>query len=219
MRIALIVSLLVASGCATQPKPAVIYESPRLAVTVRADPQAGRGHDHPATISTEVMAKILKGIRITKRDPLGVGGLLSDEEARPAFSPSEIAGLVPHLIEGLSKALPKDLVTFYLSTTEPGLGKVVTSGGLFVESGRLYLILVNARTPPSAGPFEGTAYELDSRDDPLFSIARYRFAVAFMPSEAMISHAQIGEGIHDRYVDPAKLVVIDLARLTVSSPK
>jgi hypothetical protein len=212
----LLLSFILMSACATASEPVIIHDSPRLAVTLRPDPQAGSRHDHPAALTPTVMATVLKGIRITKRDPLGLGGIVSDDEANPAFSASDIAGLALYLSEGLGKASREDLATFYLVSKEPSLGKVVTSGGLFVEGGRVFLILANARTPPSAGPFEGTAYELDTKDDPLFSIARYRFAVTFTPAEALVPHGQLGARVRDRYTDPAKLIVIDLAKLSTS---
>ncbi|MGH7236296.1 MAG: hypothetical protein ACREIO_07920 [Nitrospiraceae bacterium] len=205
------------AACAMGPAPVVIHDSPRAAVRVQFDPEAGHGHGHPALITPEQMATILRGVWVTKRDVLGLGALLQDPEAKPAFSAAEIVTLAPHLSEALRKASPKDVATFYLALGDPSLGKLVTSGGLFVRQGQLYLILANWRTPLSAGPFEGMAYELDSRNDPLFSIARYRFAVGFTPREAWILHSQSKDSkVYDRYVDPAKLLVIDLSRLLAS---
>jgi hypothetical protein len=201
-------------ACAMGPAPVVIHDSRRAAVRVQFDPEAGPGHSHPASITPEQMAAILRGVWVTKQDVLGLGALLQDPEAKPAFSAAEIVTLAPYLSEALRKASPKDLVTFYLALADPNLGKLVTSGGLFVHESQLYLILANWRTPLSAGPFEGMAYELDSRDDPLLSIARYRFAVGFTLRKAWILHGQSKDSkVYDRYVDPAKLLVIDLKRL------
>jgi hypothetical protein len=204
-------------ACATGPAPVVIHDSPRAVVRVQFDPEAGHGHSHPASITPEQMATILRGVWVTKQDVFGLGELLQDPEAKPAFSAADIVTLTPHLSEALRKASPKDLATFYLALGDPNLGKLVTSGGLFVRESQLYLILANWRTPLSAGPFEGMAYELDSRDTPLFSIARHRFAVGFSPKDAWVLHRQSKDpNVYDRYVDPAKLLVIDLSRLLTS---
>ena len=105
------------------------------------------------------------------------------------------------------------MAAFYLVMSDQTLGKLVTSGGLFVRQHCAFVILANFRTPPSAGPYEGTAYELDAKNDPLFSIARYRFTVGFNPEEAALPRSQRRECDDYGYLDPLKMVVVDLRKL------
>ena len=210
----LLVTVAVMNACAAGPAPVVIYDSPRIAVRVQHDPQSGAGHSHPVSLTPGQIIRALSGMRVSMRDPFGLGGLFQGTEAVPVFSPAEIAVLAPYLVQAFKKATSKDLVTVYSLTADRERGKLITSGGMFVRTGRLYIILANFQTPPSAGPFEGVAYELDYRDEPMQPIARYRFAVGFSPSEARIPNSSVrGEDGYAGYVDEAKQLVIDLPRL------
>jgi hypothetical protein len=201
------------AACATEPAPITIHEDRGDWIGLTFDPEAGSGHNHPDTFTPEHMARILRGVTVTPRDTIiGFGAL--NGEARPAFSAEQIARLTPHLVQGLEKASPRDLVAFYLTSTDARLGRLITSGGLCVRGSRLYFILANFLTPPSAGPFEGTAYELDNRDAPLQPIARHRFIVGFVPETARIPNRQADE--LDSYrvsMDESKRIVVDLTRL------
>lgn len=197
-----------APGCAGWPAPIVIHETPHEAVWLKVEPRLGSGHDHPAVVSPVQIATALNGLRVTERDRLGLGALTTkDEDAKPPFTASEIASLAPYLSEALRKASPRDVATFYLVSSDPKLGRLITSGGLFVRGGRLIVILANARTPPSASPYEGMAYEIDNRDEPLLPVARYRFIVSFVPAEVRVPAGDVS------YVDPARVVALDLGRL------
>lgn len=200
------------AGCAASSAPIVVYDTPQESVTLRFDPYAGSGHSHPATVTPHRMSQILKGLSVSKRDTLGLGGLLGGRESAPAFTPSEIATLATFLSEALRKASASDLATFYLVSVDPTLGRLVTSGGVFVRDGLMTVIVANFLTPPSSGAYEATAYEIDNRDTPLMPIARYRFKVDFSPGEALAPKQESER----RYVDPAKMVVIDLSRLSVN---
>jgi hypothetical protein len=84
---------------------------------------------------------------------------------------------------------------------------------LFVQQDRLYFILANAYTSPSSVQYENT-YEIDTRDQPLLPIVRYKFTAGFSPQEAWIANSKVrGTESYERYVDEAKLLVIDLPRL------
>ena len=206
------------ASCATEPAPITIHEDRGDWIGLLFDPEAGSGHSHPSTFTPEHMARILRGVTVTPRDTIiGFGAL--NGEARPAFSAEQIAKLTPHLVQGLEKASPRDLVAFYLISTDARLGRLITSGGLCVRGSRLYFILANFLTPPSAGPFEGTAYELDNRDAPLQPIARYRFLVGFVPEAARISN-QVANKV-DSYrvnMDTSKRIIVDLKRLFTEQP-
>lgn len=208
----LIVAILVTS-CATGPAPIVIYEDKRASIRLTLDPKAGSGHSHPYSLTPDQMATILRGVRVISRDTIIGFGLL-EREGGPAFSGPDIALLAPYLSEGLRKASPTDVVTFYLMTGDPRIGTLITSGGIFVQNAHLYMILANFRTPPSSGPFEGMAYELDNRDEPLTPIARHTFTVGFSPSQVRIPNAKTKEQDgYGGYLDESKLVVVDLNRL------
>jgi hypothetical protein len=200
-------------GCAAGPSPIVIYEDKRDSIWLKFDPKAGAGHSHPASISPGQMAKILRGVWVVDRDRVVGFGLLSDNERIPVFSEGSVMPLAAYLSQALAKASPKDMATFYVTTFEAGRGKLITSGGLFVRDQRLHFILANAHTSPSSVQYENT-YEFDNRSEPLLPIARWKFKAGFSPREALIPNSQVrGTDEYRRYLDEAKLLVIDLPRL------
>ena len=211
--ISLIITTLLAVGCATSPTPIVIYEDAQTSVWLKFDPESGSGHSHPASIAPEQIAKVLHGVWVVHLNVVTGFGLFSDHEGAPVFSPGLIARLTPYLCDALKKASPKDIVTFYLVTGDPNLGKLVTSGGLFVRQDRLFFILANAHTSPSSVNYEST-YEFDDRNQPLLPLAHFKFTVGFSPKEAWIRNAKAkGTEGYERYLDESKLLVIDLPRL------
>ena len=201
-------------GCATGPAPIVVYEDRQASVWIQYDPEAGTGHDHPASLAPEQMSMILQGIRVMGRDVVGGFGFFGDKKGTPAFTPSQMTMLAPYLSQAFRKASPQDLVTFYLVTS--GGDVRVTSGGLFHRKGHLYVILANAHTSPSSVQYENT-YEPNLRDQPLLPIARYKFEASFEPADAWVpnSRAKTQDQYDRSYVDKSKLLVIDLGRMTV----
>lgn len=202
------------TGCAVQPAPIVIYEDKRDAVWLKFDPRSGAGHSHPYEITPEQMTRVLSGLFVQKRDPVGGFNLLfGDKEGAPAFTASQITLVAPLLATALHKASPKDMATFYLMTPDKEHGRLVTSGGLFVREGRMYVILANAHTAFVSVQYENT-YELDTHDEPLLPIARMKFIVGFKPKHAWIPNGAARENDgYEPYDDEAKVVIVDLQKL------
>lgn len=208
----MILALSGIAGCVTGPAPIVIHEDRTLSVWLKFDPTAGVGHNHPATIVPSKMAAVLAGLRVMPRSTFG-SLFTKGEEGDRVFSPSEVSRLAPLLSQAFAKASPKDMATFYAVTGERVSGPLVTSGGMVFRNGYLYLMLANARTSPSGKLYE-TSHEVDTRDDPLLPLVRYNFLVSFIPDRALVpkGHAQ-DRKTEERYLDGAKVVVIDLAKL------
>jgi hypothetical protein len=200
-------------GCTTGPAPIVIHEGRQETVWLQFDPRAGAGHSHPFSMTPEQMTTVLKGLRVKNRDVIGGFGLLSDKDGSPALSSREVMAVAPHLSHALRKASPRDIATFYLVAHDQGRGPLITSGGVFVRNGHLYVILANVRTSPNSTQYENT-YEVNLKDQPLLPIARFKFTVGFTPVEARLpgEATRSADGYPD-YLDDSKLVVIDLARL------
>jgi hypothetical protein len=201
-------------GCKTEPAPIVIYEDRRDSIWLKFDPESGSGHSHPFQISPVMMARILAGVYVQHRDVVaGFGMFFGDKEGDPAFTATQIAFAAPLLVEALRKASPKDMATFYLVSGDKREGKLVTSGGIFVQDGRLHLILANARTSPVSVQYENT-YVFDQREEPLVPLARKKFIVGFHPAEAWVPNKNLrGKAGYESYVDEAKLVIVDLQAL------
>lgn len=207
-------ALAVLAGCVTEPAPIVIHEDKRDTIWLKFDPESGTGHSHPYQITPDQMARVLSGLYVQHRDVVGGFGLFfGDKEGAPAFSATQITVIAPLLSTALRKASPKDMATFYLLTGDKDLGKLVTSGGLFVRDGRMYVIVANVHTSPSSVQYENT-YEIDTHDEPLLPIARKKFVVGFSPKRAWVPNRELrGKDGYERYVDESKLVIVDLQKL------
>jgi len=208
--------LLAAIGCVATPQPIVISQTPGQVIEVRYDAGAGGGNAHPAAVALPQLTAILKGVYIRGRDVTGTAGILWGGDSEPAFTEKDISQIAPHLITGLAKASPVDLVTFHLSQRDTNRASLITSGGLFVRNGHLYLILANARTSLSSVQYENVS-EPNSTSNPLLPIARYKFSVGMLPADWRVenSDAKRMDGWNG-YLDESKVVVVDLARVTPS---
>lgn len=205
---------LSAAGCLATPQPIIISETPGQVVEVRYDARAGKGHSHPRAITVSQITSILKGVQIHDRDLVGTAGLLMGSDAVPAFTDKDVAALAPHLVAGLAKASPVDLVSFYLAQRGSNRAPLITSGGVFIRNQRLYLILANARTSPSSIQYENT-YETNSLSNPLLPIARFKFVAGFVPADWRVVTSDAKRlDEWDGFLDESKVLVIDLARAT-----
>lgn len=201
---------LTVTGCLATPQPIVVSHTPGQIVDIRYDARAGHGHSHPRALTISQMTSVLKGVQIHDRDLVGTAGLLMGSDAVPAFTDKDVAALAPHLVAGLAKASPVDLVSFYLAQRGSNRAPLITSGGVFIRNQHLYLILANARTSPSSIQYE-TTYEPNSLGNPLLPIARFKFVAGFAQADwrVVTSEAKRLDG-WDGYLDESKVVVLDL---------
>jgi hypothetical protein len=172
-------------------------------------------------LTAEQVGSLLRGVWIKRRDVASGAGPAAAKEETPAFSPADIVVLAPHLSKALSKASPKDLVTFYLAIPDTTHGTVITSGALVVRKDLAFLTLVNCRSYLAGGREMTTSAERHIREKPLAPVGSDSFVVGFSPAEARASWAQLDQR-RERYrggPDEGKVVVIDLARLPAEPPK
>jgi hypothetical protein len=218
-----LITVLLLPGCFSGPTSIPISNTLTTDVRLMQDMHTKTGHNHPYTITTDRMIKVLSGVQIEERDMITGIGLFGSKEGKPAFTQAEIARVVPYLVEALRKASPQDLATFYMLVSDGHQGRGVTSGGIFVEGHRLHVILANWRSVPSGGQDYTIAMEVDTRDDPLLPISPFRFRVGFYPTEAWVRNRseRYDPGFpayHSAYEDPAKYIVIDLETLWTHAP-
>lgn len=212
-----------AAGCVHEPPPIVVYEDRLDSIWIDYDPvAAGAGHDHPVLIAPERLEMILDGVWVKERNILAgeVARVVTGEPpGTPAFTPKQVKELAMYLSEALRKASPKDMATFWLTMPSPTQGNLITSGGVFVRGGKLYVFLANWHTSPSSKIYE-TTYEVETRDTPMLPIARYQYRAGFSPAVAWVPNERLrGKDGYERYMDESKLVIVDLAKLFPSEPR
>ncbi len=201
------------SACAVPLVPSrIVYEDPTTFVRVEADPRVlperpETSHTHPATVSGDDMAVILKGIHV-RDHRLGVHIWVSGEaELEPAFTGEEIELLASKLSDALSKATPQERVTYYLSYPQTSMKRQITSGGLYVQHRELHFTLSNHRDIYGI-PAYGMVYD---RRYPALPIAPKGFDVLFEPETALVpKRFSIWDALWGLEQDD---VVIDLTKL------
>jgi hypothetical protein len=101
------------SACATGPDPDVtIHESERGAVYVERIPDRSFHTAHPITLSTDTMARVLRGVVVTD-SPRILGKLVGRmPEAVRAFKDEDVEYLAPLLVGGLTRAASDQQVGF-----------------------------------------------------------------------------------------------------------
>jgi len=188
-----VLSLFLGACSTPQFQTLKIFESPNRVVALRAMPEAnkGKGFDHPVSLTTEEMSRVLKGVRVQR-------GLLSSRQ-HAALSETEIRLFAPHFVNALEKATGEEMVTFF-ETAELGEDhQLTTSGGLFVAGGNLHFILSNfsVKTPIWQ---DNEQYEASYRNRPLEQMDPQPGRLVYEPREFMVesSAAEIGSRLKGR---------------------
>ncbi len=220
---ALLALLLVPPACAPgQFTTLTLYDRPEAFVRLEADRtvEKGREHSHPVSVTPEQIAAVLSGVMIEEpvtRLPL------YDDTSQPrrhrVFGDRTVALFAPLLAEGLQKATPEEIVTFYLSQELSGTSREVTSGGVFVRGDALHLVLGNYRSSTHYSADIGVADMNDDRLTPLQPLAPQRGRLDFEPRTARQPASSSGwSRIFER--DRRELVIRfrDLSPLVLPSP-
>ena len=215
LRRTVIISVLLAAtahfGCTTPPPPRTSYQDPITAIRLYVDENAQSGHQHPADISSEQIAKVLGGLRVFPRSGF-IGSLISGQASpKPAFASTEIQALAPRLSRAFTEAKPDELVTFYRRFSDNNTGLAVTSGGMFVQDGYLTVVLANDRTLPTDGMNQNMVTDFDPIDSPLVPIARTSFRLEFAQPSALAAPDKRPAW---PYIDEGRILAIDLRRLS-----
>lgn len=212
--VSLSVLFWIGSGCVSPPPPNVLYKDAVTVVQLQHDPRAEQGHAHPAIVAPEVLKHVLAGLRVHKRGDLVLGLFTGEPEVETAFSPAEINDLAPKLSQALALAKPTEAATFYRRVSDSTIGLGVTSGGMVVRDGLLYVVLANHRSRMSDVMREGVSYELDPVRDPLLSLRSRAFRLSFVIDRPVVHPTNPWD-----YIDPGKMIALDLQTLEVYSQR
>jgi len=166
-----------------------IYDKPAAFVRLEFDRTVKKGseHSHPISLTPEQIAAVLGGVRIDEPIALVRGDILQREPVpriHPAFTDKQIELFAPLLALALSQATPEEVVTFYETRYLSATSREVTSGGLFVQSDELHLILANYRSNTHYMADMGVAETQDDRMTPLESLNPQLGRLDFEPNSA-----------------------------------
>ena len=142
-------------GCmAAAPVSRIVFEDQhqfvRLEVTARANQL---NHSHPASLSENKLGNILGSFTVSPRRASSHGNGFAYTavprlpESSPAFSPSVTAFLSKHLSQALQRATPLEEALFFIEDAQPQNTALITSGGCYIQEGKLHFQLANYRHP------------------------------------------------------------------------
>jgi len=166
----LMLSICATLGCmATAPASRTIIENQhqfvRLEVTARANQL---NHSHPASLSESELSNILSSFTVNPRQHssheknFAYMAAPRLPESSPAFSPAVTAFLARHLSQALQRATPLEEALFFIEDPQPQGTVLITSGGCYIQEGRLHFQLANYRHPTI-----GTTEIIEARANPL----------------------------------------------------
>lgn len=166
-----------------------IYDTPNAYVRLEFDRtvQKGTEHSHPISLTPEQISAVLGGVRIHEPNALIRGDIFQRDPVpriHPAFPDKDIALFAPLLALALSKATPEEVVTFYQTRNVSAMSREVTSGGMFVRSDKLHLILANYRSSTREMADLGMVETEDDRLTPMQSFSPQRSRLDFEPHSA-----------------------------------
>ena len=160
-----------------------IFDSPNRLVALQVPPDAfeGKGYDHPISLTTKEMSRLLKGLRVQR-------GLLSSTQYA-ALSETEIRLFAPHFVKALEQATKEEMVTFFETADLGEDYQLTTSGGLFVAGGNLHVILSNfsVKTPIWQ---DNERYEFSYRTRPLEQMDPQPGRLIYEPRQYMVEFPQ-----------------------------
>lgn len=90
----------------------VFYEGPDCVISLKTSHALKQAPKHPAFLSESLIAKILNGMTISQEEGILQQLLLSKHHPVPAFSPSQIDFLAPHVSMAFSQVTPEEVIHF-----------------------------------------------------------------------------------------------------------
>lgn len=129
----------------------ILYEGPECVVSLKTSHALKKAPKHPASLSETLIAKILKGMAVRQEEGILQQLLLSTHHPVPAFSPSQIDFLAPHVSMAFSQVTPEEIVHFKCPPTNEPFFPIQGTLAVFSPSS-LLLTLENLKPYPAVSP-------------------------------------------------------------------
>ncbi len=129
----------------------VFYEGPECVISLKTSHALKQAPKHPAFLSESLIAKILNGMTISQKEGILQQLLLSKHHPIPAFSPSQIDFLAPHVSMAFSQVTPEEVIHFKCPPTNEQHIPIQGMLAVFPPSS-LLLTLENFKPYPGLSP-------------------------------------------------------------------
>ncbi len=129
----------------------ILHEGPECVISLKTSHALKKAPKHPASLSESLIAKILKGMAISQEEGILQQLLLSTHHPVPAFSPSLIDFLAPHVSLAFSQVTPEEIIHFKCPPTNEQFFPIKGTLAVFSPSS-LLLTLENLKPYPGVSP-------------------------------------------------------------------
>jgi hypothetical protein len=134
----------------------VLYDSPVCVIALQTTHALKIAPTHPSSIPDSLFRKILGGITKSQEGGMLQQLLVTAPLTTPAFSPSQIDFLAPHLSKALSKATPDEIVHFRCPARDEGASLVQGNVAIFPPSNLLLTLEKNKRSSRTPSKIENS---------------------------------------------------------------
>ena len=202
-------AIVLTSGCSSLPRlVTVIYEGEDGTVFLKEFQDSSPRADHPVTLKSQLVRRILLGVRIHERQTMRESTLTGDAEAIPAFSVAEANFLTPLLVSAFRQATPQEAVHFQIKRDVSGK-QFDTGGIMFIKGIELNFSLTEYGLPPQASG--ALSQPTKSLDHPK------RWSVTFSPISAVLNAEGDKQLVGDNDIPHPILINLEVLKQNAAS--
>jgi hypothetical protein len=151
----------------------ILYDKPDGHIALQTGAMLKIAPKHPSWISENQIKIVLGGVTKIQETGMLQQLLLNALQPVPAFSPSQIEFLAPHLSAALSKATPEEIVFFKSPATDESSTLIEGTISVFPPTYLLLTLTEPTKTPYSSRKFQHTT------------------SLAFSQEEAVVKHENV----------------------------
>ncbi len=159
--------------------------------------------DHPVTLQSQLVRRVLLGVRIHERKTMIESTLTGDAEATPAFTLEEVNFLTPLLVSAFQQATPQEAIHFIVKGDVSGK-RFDTGGVMFIKGEELNFSLTEyGLTPQRPGTLSQPTKSFDRPK---------RWSVTFTPISAVLNAEEDKQVVGDENVPKPLLISLKVLK-------
>ena len=207
--IGLLLASALTSGCSFNPRLiTLIYEGDKGTVFLKEFHDSTPRASHPVSLESQVVRRILLGVRIHERKTMIESTLTGGAEATPVFTFAEVNFLTPLLVSAFSQATPQEAVHFQVKGEVSGK-QFDTRGIMFIKGEELNFSLTEYGLTPQRP---------STLSQPTKSFDRpKRWSVTFTPISAVLNPEEDKQVVDDENVPKPLLISLPILKQHVTS--
>ncbi len=200
--IGLLLASALTSGCSFNPRLITpIYEGDEGTVFLKEFNDSTPRADHPATLSSQLVRRILLGVRVHERKTMIESTLTGGAEATPVFTYAEVNFLTPLLESAFSQATPQEAIHFQVKGDVAGK-QFDTAGIMFIQGDDFNFSLTDYGLAPR---------RRQTLSQPTVSFDRpKRYSVTFTPISAVLNPEEDKQVVDDENVPKPLLISLNV---------